>query len=88
MEGYLPRVLDRELDELLSTLPAVVIEGAKGVGKTRTASRRALLCGDSMTQRSERSHKPIRRESSMVSRRYSSTNGSAYPRSGTLCVAP
>lgn len=38
---YLPRVLDGELDELLAALPAVAIEGAKGVGKTRTASRRA-----------------------------------------------
>ncbi|HLF76701.1 MAG TPA: DUF4143 domain-containing protein [Dehalococcoidia bacterium] len=41
VEEYLSRVLDTELDELLSALPAVAIEGAKGVGKTRTASRRA-----------------------------------------------
>jgi predicted AAA+ superfamily ATPase len=34
-------VLDPELDELLAALPAVAIEGAKGVGKTRTALRRA-----------------------------------------------
>lgn len=38
---YLPRVVDRELDELLSALPAIALEGAKGVGKTRTALRRA-----------------------------------------------
>jgi predicted AAA+ superfamily ATPase len=37
----MPRVLDRELDELLDALPAVAIEGAKGVGKTSTALRRA-----------------------------------------------
>ena len=38
---YMPRVLDAELDELLAALPAVAIEGAKGVGKTSTARRRA-----------------------------------------------
>ena len=38
---YLPRVLDDELDLLISGLPAVSIEGAKGVGKTATAKRRA-----------------------------------------------
>lgn len=38
---YWPRVLDSELDQLLAALPAVAIEGAKGVGKTRTALRRA-----------------------------------------------
>jgi predicted AAA+ superfamily ATPase len=38
---YVPRVVDEELDELLSALPAVALEGPKGVGKTATASRRA-----------------------------------------------
>ncbi|MEP7054452.1 MAG: DUF4143 domain-containing protein [Actinomycetota bacterium] len=38
---YLPRILDRELDELVSSLPAISIEGPKGVGKTVTAERRA-----------------------------------------------
>jgi uncharacterized protein len=38
---YTIRVLDRELDELLEALPALAIEGPKGVGKTETASRRA-----------------------------------------------
>lgn len=38
---YLPRVVDDELAELTSGLPAVAIVGAKGVGKTATASRRA-----------------------------------------------
>lgn len=38
---YLPRIVDRELDELLPQLPAVALEGPKGVGKTATASRRA-----------------------------------------------
>jgi uncharacterized protein len=38
---YLQRVVDDELEELASSLPAVAIVGAKGVGKTATASRRA-----------------------------------------------
>lgn len=38
---YLPRVVDKELDQLLPGVAAVAIEGAKGVGKTSTASRRA-----------------------------------------------
>jgi len=40
-QDYLPRVVDRELDELLAALPAVVLEGARGVGKTTSAERRA-----------------------------------------------
>ena len=39
--AYLPRVVDAELDELLPALPAVALDGAKGVGKTVTARRRA-----------------------------------------------
>lgn len=38
---YVRRVLDGELDQLLTSLPAIAIEGAKGVGKTATAERRA-----------------------------------------------
>ncbi|MEX2447695.1 MAG: DUF4143 domain-containing protein [Solirubrobacterales bacterium] len=38
---YTLRVLDQELDEILGSLPALAIEGPKGVGKTATASRRA-----------------------------------------------
>lgn len=38
---YRPRVVDRELDTLLQSLPAVLIEGPKGVGKTATAQERA-----------------------------------------------
>lgn len=40
MPEYRQRVVDRELDELLFGLPAVAMVGAKGVGKTETASRR------------------------------------------------
>ena len=36
---YLPRILDDTLATLLNGLPAVAIEGAKGVGKTETANR-------------------------------------------------
>lgn len=41
MGHYLPRVVDGELDELMAGLPAVALEGPKGVGKTETALRRA-----------------------------------------------
>ncbi len=39
--AYRHRIVEKELDELLGSLPALAIEGAKGVGKTETASRRA-----------------------------------------------
>ncbi len=35
--GYRPRIVDAELHELLANLPAVSVEGPKGVGKTETA---------------------------------------------------
>ena len=41
MTEYLQRVIDSELDELLSDLAAIVLEGPKGVGKTESAKRRA-----------------------------------------------
>jgi hypothetical protein len=41
VNSSLPRVVDTELDELLHSLPAVAIEGPKGVGKTETATRRS-----------------------------------------------
>lgn len=41
MAEYLPRIVDSELDELIEGLPAISVEGPKGVGKTATAQRRA-----------------------------------------------
>jgi len=41
LPAYLPRVVDAELDEILPALPAIALEGAKAVGKTRTALQRA-----------------------------------------------
>jgi len=41
MREYLSRVVDSELDELLAQLPAIALDGPKGVGKTETAKRRA-----------------------------------------------
>jgi len=38
---YIPRIVDRRLDELLSGLPAISLEGPRAVGKTETALRRA-----------------------------------------------
>ncbi|MEI7479378.1 MAG: hypothetical protein WCK25_03615, partial [Actinomycetes bacterium] len=40
---YVRRVLDDELDALLPHLPAISIEGPKGVGKTATAVHRGGL---------------------------------------------
>lgn len=40
-DDYLMRVVDAELNELLPALPALALDGAKGVGKTVTARRRA-----------------------------------------------
>lgn len=41
MPEYIPRIIDDELEELLAGLPAVALEGPKGVGKTASAERRA-----------------------------------------------
>lgn len=41
VDTYIRRVVDSELDELLPMLPAISLEGARGVGKTETAARRA-----------------------------------------------
>ena len=41
VSGYVRRVIDRELDELLPDLPAILLDGPKGVGKTETALQRA-----------------------------------------------
>ncbi len=41
MATYLQRIADRELDERLGYIGAVLIEGPKACGKTATASRRA-----------------------------------------------
>ncbi len=41
MVAYAARIVDRELDELVVSLPAISIEGARGVGKTETALQRA-----------------------------------------------
>jgi predicted AAA+ superfamily ATPase len=38
---YLSRIVDGELDELMSSLPAIVLDGPRAVGKTETARRRA-----------------------------------------------
>jgi hypothetical protein len=39
---YVHRIVDDELDELFAGLPAIALEGPRGVGKTRTASRRVM----------------------------------------------
>lgn len=39
--AYRERTIDRELDELMPSAPAIAIDGPKGVGKTGSAARRA-----------------------------------------------
>jgi len=39
--AYRRRIVDEELDDLLPYLPAIALEGARGVGKTTTAAQRA-----------------------------------------------
>lgn len=41
MAGYIPRVVDLELNSLLADAPALALEGPKAVGKTETLRRRA-----------------------------------------------
>ncbi len=40
---YRRRVVDQELDELFPALPAILLDGPKGVGKTATATQRAAV---------------------------------------------
>ena len=41
MAFYGPRVVDAQIDALFTALPAISVEGARGVGKTTTARQRA-----------------------------------------------
>lgn len=43
--AYVRRVIDDELDELFPQLPAIVLDGPKGVGKTVTAEQRCTTPG-------------------------------------------
>src|SRR5262245_6667563 len=40
LRTYTPRTIDLELDDLFGELPAVLLDGPKGVGKTTTALQR------------------------------------------------
>jgi predicted AAA+ superfamily ATPase len=53
VNSYSNRVIDGELDDLLPGLPAIAIDGPKGVGKTATAQQRAatMLALDEPSQR-------------------------------------
>lgn len=60
--SYTPRAVDTELDELMRSVAAIAIEGAKGVGKTATAARRAAQARrlDDPAQRSIAAADPAR----------------------------
>lgn len=42
MGPYQRRIIDDELDELFTQLPAILLDGPKGVGKTSTAEQRCV----------------------------------------------
>ena len=42
VDGYQRRVIDDELDALFPQLPAILLDGPKGVGKTATATQRCV----------------------------------------------
>lgn len=42
LDGYRRRIIDSELDALFGSLPAVLLDGPKGVGKTATAVERCV----------------------------------------------
>ena len=44
MSDYWPRVVDGELEEPITGLPAICLEGPRGTGKTTTAIQRASTC--------------------------------------------
>ena len=69
MSTYLPRIVDDELEELMADLPAIAMEGAKGVGETATARRRTRTTilldrpsvpGSKPTRSEWRSTRPLR----------------------------
>ncbi len=84
MASYIPRIVDRELDALLADLPALAIEGPRGVGKTTSAVRRAAAVFrlDDPGQL-EVVAADLSRTSTPGKGRSSSMSGSAFRRSGT-----
>ena len=40
--SYVRRIVDAELDDLFGEVPAIALDGPKGVGKTTTAEQRAI----------------------------------------------
>ena len=46
LSSYLPRVVDREIERRLRSMPTVLIEGPRGCGKTTTGRR--LSAGEAL----------------------------------------
>ena len=85
---YRRRILDDELDELVTGVAALEIVGPRAVGKTETASARARPCSAWMTPERGRSSKVTQRVLSAPRGRSSSTNGSGCLRPGTWSGVP
>ena len=89
MEGYWRRIVDDQIDELFSGLPAISIEGPRGTGKTTTARQRAGHVRGARRRRCAPDHgvRPAA-DRRRVPRRSSLTSGSGCPNRGTSCGAP
>lgn len=81
--NYRRRIVDEELDALLPSLPAISIEGPKGVGKTATALTRSSSSTSWTTTGNGRSSKPTPDGSREGQDPSSSTNGNDCRRAGT-----
>ena len=66
---YLRRTVDGPLDQLLGGLAAIAVEGPKGVGKTRTARRRASAFFDLSDPMTLELGRPAERVAGQPSRR-------------------
>ncbi len=56
--GYIRRIVDDELDELFDSLPAILLDGPKGVGKTPPRCRGPAPCAASTAALTTRSSPP------------------------------
>ena len=86
--AYSPRIVDAELQELLASAGAVVIEGPKACGKTMTASQQAASRVLLDVDQSARQVLAVGiRVSCLKERgRACSMNGRWHPSSGTTCA--
>ena len=81
--GYVQRVVDGQLDDLMPQLPALLLDGPKAVGKTRTAEYRARTVWALHRPPSHRSSPLTRWPPSLLSLRCCSTSTRGSSTCGT-----